>query len=949
MENPSLENSVTVNLADMAEAENVQNSAVLESSPSTDSYVLAGGIEAENEQLSGMEYLSISTASRVLKVLDEVEAVQSSEILEAFPSTVLAALPNIVEEEYYDEQRLGKSSSAPTILSVKEEITEPEYVPTLETEATDANKPQKYQLKVKMCCPKCEEKVYEGFLEIHGLVRVDINRKKNTVLVFAIASGLDEQKLLRKARVVDKKARFVPLDVKEKRKPNVYPDYGEKVNDIVKRIDKLKFNDLAKDTRKKDSVVRKFLEDNNMKGAQEKVEELFQLREDIEFLIKIELVPDELQQLVNEMKNDIRRIDIYYQLFMHALRDISKARSGVSMVEKDKESENPSTPSDSMISANPSQYYEATDFLVLLINKVQAEEDIMTAADERKTLITKCVHMYEKETLAVCCYHVLGEEFKEAEELFENIIKCMKPSDVTNRCRIYNYALQQAKELPKVLKSLISGPVSQRYSLPENEILHRFGMEHDKAVNDKFQKFFVDLFLKDNELVQRKDQLTFAWLEKNKYTHLIKCLSKCYFMHKSEQLKLWNNDIHSTDNLLMSNWAHVRPYVEYILHLAARSASSLHIIKQLFKLWPELDVNAQYNGVTALHVAAFEGHEKLVKFFLDQNKLDINMKTGPLEDGKKGTMWCLPTCQTALHISTAQGHAKVVKLLCGMPHLHRQVMRCHEEDDEELTALDILYDNLNLAKKFSDASIKETERTLFSLEDVQKGVDRLYRLREIERTLLRLEDVQKGIDRLYRNRQVHVDAANTILVGAALIAGVTFAGWLQPPLGYAQYYDFPTPSPAPSGTYDSYIGVEGNVGIQAFAIFNSLSFFFAIATMIVGADAAFPMDRSYKYIGHVVATMKLLLRRAIKLLMISVVCVLGAFGSAAVVILPPHVYFRRHLVLTIFVGGGVCSVLLWQLLTRHSQRVQWINEKIRCITFRYTNIFAEPEIIRKNL
>ncbi len=47
---------------------------------------------------------------------------------------------------------------------------------------------------------------------------------------------------------------------------------------------------------------------------------------------------------------------------------------------------------------------------------------------------------------------------------------------------------------------------------------------------------------------------------------------------------------------------------------------------------------------------------------------------------------------------------------------------------------------------------------------------------EIVKTLLERPEVAKQVERLYRVRQVHVRAANAILVGPALIASVTFAG-----------------------------------------------------------------------------------------------------------------------------------------------------------------------------
>jgi hypothetical protein len=56
---------------------------------------------------------------------------------------------------------------------------------------------------------------------------------------------------------------------------------------------------------------------------------------------------------------------------------------------------------------------------------------------------------------------------------------------------------------------------------------------------------------------------------------------------------------------------------------------------------------------------------------------------------------------------------------------------------------------------------------------------------DIERALMKCEAVRQYIQELYRDHQVYVDAANAILVGAALIASVTFASWLQPPLSYS--------------------------------------------------------------------------------------------------------------------------------------------------------------------
>ncbi len=62
-------------------------------------------------------------------------------------------------------------------------------------------------------------------------------------------------------------------------------------------------------------------------------------------------------------------------------------------------------------------------------------------------------------------------------------------------------------------------------------------------------------------------------------------------------------------------------------------------------------------------------------------------------------------------------------------------------------------------------------------------------------------------------------AANAILVGAALIASVTFAGWLQPPLGYSAFFrsaSIEVGAPSPSGIYSSFVSVAGHPIMQIF-------------------------------------------------------------------------------------------------------------------------------------
>ncbi len=181
---------------------------------------------------------------------------------------------------------------------------------------------------------------------------------------------------------------------------------------------------------------------------------------------------------------------------------------------------------------------------------------------------------------------------------------------------------------------------------------------------------------------------------------------------------------------------------------------------------------------------------------------------------------------------------------------------------------------------------------------------------EIVKTLVGRPDVAKQVERLYRDRQVHVHAANAILVGAALIASVTFARWLRPPLGYSAFFgsaSIEVGAPFPSGIYPSFVSVAGHPIMQIFWFFNSMSFFFAIATLMVGASVARPPKHDI-FIGEVVQSLLDSLSLAYILLTISVGCVMGAFANAGFLVLPPIPKYMVNMRVT--VGIGVMVVFL---------------------------------------
>jgi hypothetical protein len=269
-----------------------------------------------------------------------------------------------------------------------------------------------------------------------------------------------------------------------------------------------------------------------------------------------------------------------------------------------------------------------------------------------------------------------------------------------------------------------------------------------------------------------------------------------------------------------------------------------------------------------------------------------------------------------LHRAAAMGHLDVVKeLLKSKKQVDVNKVRFIPMPSKRLK---IPYGNnvspLQLASFFGHASVVKAlcEDTRANTENWWRACQIATEMKrdEIVKTLLERPEVAKQVENLYRDRQVHVDAANAILVGAALIASVTFAGWLQPPLGYSAFFgsaSIGVGAPSPSGIYPSFVSVAGHPIMQIFWFFNSMSFFFAIATLMVGASAARPPKHGI-FIGEVVRSLRASLSLAYLLLTVSVVCVMGAFASAGFLVLPPVPKYMVNMGVT---GGIGVTVVAW--------------------------------------
>ncbi|KAG6541308.1 hypothetical protein Mapa_017361 [Marchantia paleacea] len=302
--------------------------------------------------------------------------------------------------------------------------------------------------------------------------------------------------------------------------------------------------------------------------------------------------------------------------------------------------------------------------------------------------------------------------------------------------------------------------------------------------------------------------------------------------------------------------------------------------KKMFLQIKEKDLD-YCEELTILHYVAFRGLDDKMKELVDRGKYRelINIPAQAVGG------------QTPLHVAVIECHTGVVGLLMKKPEL----VRADEEDRQGRTPYELVKEMMNTSPSST--------------------------LKELESSLRADPAVGRYIERQYRDRQIHVDAGNTAMVGAALIASVTFAGWLQPPLGYTDYQQYETPG-AP-GSHEKFAAVDHYVSVRIFWIFNSLSFFFAVATVVCGARAVLPA-RPNAFIANEVRLIRSWLMRTSLLLVLSIICVLVAFGAAGFAALPPELKYQRSMLATCSVGSFTCVVFLVFYFIRLNEIGQWL-------------------------
>ncbi|KAG0561678.1 hypothetical protein KC19_9G083500 [Ceratodon purpureus] len=334
------------------------------------------------------------------------------------------------------------------------------------------------------------------------------------------------------------------------------------------------------------------------------------------------------------------------------------------------------------------------------------------------------------------------------------------------------------------------------------------------------------------------------------------------------------------------------------LHFAARNGS-LPIVKMLLESKEDntLAMSAKSTSLkTVLHYAAEGGKWPVVRYLLEL----LNMNgMGEIVNQ------CDVFRQTPLYLAALNGNVEILEILLR----EGQCLNINTVTWEGMTALDVAKRNENLRKE-------NLRKEMRGLDNLKKSAY-LQLMEETEQKHQRIVDMLESYDVnwLQAERQKYANAANCLLVGAALIAGVTYAGWLQPPLGFTQYYEFPTSDPAaPPGTFESYVGVEQHSEIQMFWFFNSMSFFCSVATFIIGADAGIP-DKCSSLREEVVQLRNSVVRASF-VLSVAILFVIGAFASAGILVLPPIQKQRAPMYVTVAVGVTLCLFLLTKFMRK---------------------------------
>jgi ankyrin repeat protein len=338
------------------------------------------------------------------------------------------------------------------------------------------------------------------------------------------------------------------------------------------------------------------------------------------------------------------------------------------------------------------------------------------------------------------------------------------------------------------------------------------------------------------------------------------------------------------------------------LHTAA-AYGNVEIVKIICKV-EGIDLNLKdVFGYTPLHLACYSTHEnrdEVIKTLLSCKEIDANVSAR--ERGYN---------LTALHLAVKARSKDVVDALLntnidvdarssgGWTPLHLAVKekQANEEAKYIIRTL-IKYINRNCPETINTpnedrktplhTSVESRDYELVDLL-LDRGEKLNPQLKDMDgrtpldiaiknRDYWMVQKLQKYLEcvGLYGDEKAYADAANAILVVAALIATVTFNAWSQ----------ITVPESTP------------------FWVFSSLSFYFAVATLLSGAGAAMPSR------GSTLANVRSAVYAASVCLAISLSSFIGAFTTAALVFAPLDTHDQRKVIATTAVGGCACLYFL---------------------------------------
>jgi ankyrin repeat protein len=373
------------------------------------------------------------------------------------------------------------------------------------------------------------------------------------------------------------------------------------------------------------------------------------------------------------------------------------------------------------------------------------------------------------------------------------------------------------------------------------------------------------------------------------------------------------------------------------LHMAA-SNGQLQIVHYICMNHSHRGINIWDKfGYTPLHLAAHSWHvnrDEIITEMLKCPDMDPNMGDGRLLSTQDTESWN----DTPLHLATFLGFTKTVEQLLEWRPTTGKIIDVTAENRLGFTPLHQAVNNTEMScavpitralLKFIDehnvpdvvnspANKRLTPLHIAVMRGSYKLVDLLLRAHSIDADkkdergftpfdiAVRDADyklvlmLQSHFERtgLYGDNKAYASAASAILVGASLLASVTFAAWLRPPSSYFQTVP------------DTHNEMEHQWDIQMFWVFDSLSFYLAVATFFAAAGAAIPSK------GIRLAHIRSAVHLASFFVVLSISFGMGAFAMAGLVLLPHPDAYRRSIIGTTALGVTICLLPLLLFLRK---------------------------------